>query len=459
MIKTLIENAFGDLPHENPVVVAVSGGSDSMALLLLAESWARLNGCELHVVTIDHGLRPEAAAEASFVAAVAAGMDLPHVTLCWEGSKPAFGIQESARTARYGLLDEYAHEIGASIILTGHTKEDQAETIAMRSLRRTSAGDGRGLSGMARETWLYGGVRIVRPLLDYSRNDLRDVLKLFQQNWIEDPSNEDCSFERIRIRRNLSEDAKRQVLDFGRLCGRLRKIAARDTADLLADTVQILPGPVFSLSDNLLHRLQAASDPIAWQALQIVVSLAGGQATIVPRSKLGSLVAFLAKIPSAPSGQVRGMRPMRCSVSGALVEFGRSGLLIYREVRNLSALILEPGEAAIWDGRLHVFNGSATPIFMEPASASQIRAFENLRGNRYRTPARAALFSTPILHVQTGVTGNPPCLPLVEAGGLPRGVETRIASPAIEHFSPDFDTPIREWLRKLDRHVAASIQP
>ena len=200
------DQLFENVPTDEPVVVAVSGGSDSMALLLLAHSWAQKHDVELHAVTIDHGLRAEAAAEAAYVAGICARMNLQHTVLAWDGMKPSFGIQEAARLNRYALMDDYAHEVGAGTILTGHTADDQAETVLMRAERRREDGesDGRGLAGMAGVTGLFGGTKVVRPLLHVSRNALRDFLSRHGQAWIEDPSNHDESFERVRLRQRLA---------------------------------------------------------------------------------------------------------------------------------------------------------------------------------------------------------------------------------------------------------------
>ena len=219
------QSLFDGIAKDDPVLVAVSGGSDSLALLFLAHAWARQEGVVLQAVTIDHGLRPEAAAEAAFVASVCAGLDIDHVTLAWDGVKPSFGIQEAARYSRYSLMENFAHEIGAQIILTGHTRDDQAETVFMRSFRKSSAGDGRGLAGMSRKTMLYGGKRIVRPLLNCSRDQLRIYLFSLAQSWIEDPSNLDVSYERVRLRKMLEEnpDEPDKALAFAKVCGRFRK--------------------------------------------------------------------------------------------------------------------------------------------------------------------------------------------------------------------------------------------
>ncbi len=134
-MKDIAKNCFKDIATDNPVIVAVSGGSDSLALLMLANIWAQQNNVILQAITVDHGLRAEAAVEATFVSSLCTGLNIPHVTLAWEGLKPSFGIQEAARQSRYSLMDDFAREIGADVILTGHTLDDQAETVFMRVAR------------------------------------------------------------------------------------------------------------------------------------------------------------------------------------------------------------------------------------------------------------------------------------------------------------------------------------
>ncbi len=132
--------AFEPLAKFEHVVLAVSGGPDSMALLTLAAEWRqRRNGASpsLSVATVDHGLRPESPREAEFVASEAGRLGLPHVTLPWTGEKPSRGIPDAARRARYRLLDDHARALSASdvAVVTAHHQGDQAETFAMRLAR------------------------------------------------------------------------------------------------------------------------------------------------------------------------------------------------------------------------------------------------------------------------------------------------------------------------------------
>lgn len=450
------EILFRNISTEHPVLVAVSGGSDSIALLLLANIWALKKGVTLQAVTVDHGLRPEAAAEAAFVSSVCAGLGVPHVTLAWEGMKPSFGIQEAARQSRYSLMDDFAHEIGADIILTGHNKDDQGETILMRSLRHSVSGDGRGLSGMDRKTWLYGGTKIYRPLLNLTREELRGFLGEMAQSWIEDPSNLDESYERVRIRRILSENPalKNNVHRFGGVSSRLREALSADVASFLKEKVIVNPGPVYILQK--VEGMNGVVNPVLAYAIQALVALSGGQSHLIARHRLSGVFAMLT---GRGDEQGKAGSPAKLTLGGATIEYKKGNLCFYREARNQSSLLLEPNEAAIWDGRMHLYNGTAMPVFIEVASRQQIRDFEASRDVPYRVKPRAALRSTPIVHIQMEKGGTTPCLPLVESTAIPKGLEIRLASPAIEHFCPEFDAPLREWVRSMDQYPAASLQP
>nr|WP_255616603.1 tRNA lysidine(34) synthetase TilS [Microvirga puerhi] len=180
------------------ILAAVSGGPDSMALMHLLASW-RQGGCRPLVVvaTVDHGLRPEASQEAAFVASEATTLTLSHRTLPWTGPKPATGLQEAARSARYDLLVDLARREGATHLVTAHTLDDQAETVLMRLSRGSGIA---GLGGMRMERDL-DGLRLVRPLLDVPKRMLLDLCAQERWAFVRDPSNADERFARVRWRR------------------------------------------------------------------------------------------------------------------------------------------------------------------------------------------------------------------------------------------------------------------
>jgi tRNA(Ile)-lysidine synthase len=207
-------------------VLAVSGGPDSTALMGCAARGRP--GIPLTVATVDHGLRPASAAEAAAVAGLAADLGLRHRTLAWTGPKPAARLQEAARAARYRLLASFAREVGADLVLTAHTLDDQAETVLMR----LCAGSGpTGLAGMAPVRDL-DGLTLGRPFLAVPKARL--VATCAAQGWpvVHDPSNTDARFGRARLRRLLPLLAEEGLTAgrLARLAGRLR----RDEAALAA---------------------------------------------------------------------------------------------------------------------------------------------------------------------------------------------------------------------------------
>jgi tRNA(Ile)-lysidine synthase len=189
---------FADWKEAPALVLAVSGGPDSMALMWLLACWRRSlkRGPKLVAVTVDHGLRAEAAAEARMVKRVARQLELPHRTLRWPGVKPKAGLPAAAREARYQLLAEAARSHGASYILTAHTRDDQAETLIMRLMRGSGLV---GLAGMARVTEL-AGLSLARPLLEIPKSRLLATLDKAKLAFADDPTNRDRNFTRPRLR-------------------------------------------------------------------------------------------------------------------------------------------------------------------------------------------------------------------------------------------------------------------
>ena len=189
---------FADWKAVPAIVLAVYGGPDSVALMWLAARWrgTLARGPRLIAVTVDHGLRPEAAAEARDVKRLARALDLPHRTLRWTGTKPKTGLPAAARAARYRLLAQVARNSGATHILTAHTRDDQAETLLMRMLRGSGVA---GLAAMARESE-RDGVALARPLLHVSKSQLIATLKKAKIGFADDPTNRDTSFTRPRLR-------------------------------------------------------------------------------------------------------------------------------------------------------------------------------------------------------------------------------------------------------------------
>jgi tRNA(Ile)-lysidine synthase len=189
---------FADWKAAPAIVLAVSGGPDSMALMWLAVRWRRAlgRGPRLFAVTVDHGLRAESAAEAREVKLLARRLELPHRTMRWTGAKPKTGLPAAARAARYELLAQAARVHGASHIFTAHTRDDQAETLLMRMMRGSGIA---GLAAMARQSE-RDGLLLARPLLHVAKSQLVATLKKARLGFADDPTNRDLNFTRPRIR-------------------------------------------------------------------------------------------------------------------------------------------------------------------------------------------------------------------------------------------------------------------
>lgn len=320
---------FAPLVGVPALVLAVSGGPDSTALLVLMARWraALKRGPKLIAVTVDHGLRRESAAEARAVKHLARRLGVPHRTLRWTGKKPATGLQEAARNARYQLLAAVAKSARARAIVTAHTLDDQAETVLLRM------GRGSGLSGlgaMVRESPLPvdgDGIALVRPLLEVPKARLVATLARAKIGFAEDVSNRDPRFTRTRMRELMPVLAREGISarSLSRLAGRLRRAdAAIETAvdeamaklsqDACSDKGAIMFGA------ERFFRLPAE---VALRLLGRAIARAGNEATV----RLGKLESLYEALAAAQ--QARTSR-LRRTLGGASVTLSPPKLVIER---------------------------------------------------------------------------------------------------------------------------------
>jgi tRNA(Ile)-lysidine synthase len=188
--------------QDGAIVVAVSGGGDSVALMHLLKDYASANMLAPPIVlTVDHGLRKQSARDAKQVAAWAKQAGLKAHILTWRGARPKSGIEAAARVARYRLMGDWLAKNRITTLQVGHTQDDQAETFLLR-LARGSGLDG--LSAMqAKAPWPEDGhaLTVSRPLLGIARDELRAHLAERDQPWLDDPMNDDAAFDRVKIRK------------------------------------------------------------------------------------------------------------------------------------------------------------------------------------------------------------------------------------------------------------------
>lgn len=211
------------LAGEASLLLAISGGPDSTALLLMAAEWS--SRPTLFASTVDHALRPESAEEALHVGRLCARLGIPHSILRWEGQKPKTRLSERARQVRYDLLTAEAHRVGARVIVTAHHADDQAETVLFRLARGSGLA---GLAGMpARQ--IRGDIVIARPLLAYRKAELVAFCAVRNVDWVCDSSNENPRFARTRWRR-LMPSLAQEGLDSVQLTRLARRASLAELA-------------------------------------------------------------------------------------------------------------------------------------------------------------------------------------------------------------------------------------
>jgi len=343
-LDAALAEAFGNNPPA-ALGVAISGGGDSVALMVLLADWAAARGVALLAATVNHNLRPGAADEARAAARLCTALGATHATLAWQGWDGRGNLQDAARRARQRLLADWAQGRAISHVALGHTLDDQAETVLLR-LARGSGVDG--LSGMALQRNACG-VTWLRPLLAVPREVLRDVLRARGLPWAEDPSNDDPRFDRVKARAALRLLAQLGVgaqglADTAARMAQARAALAQAAAALFDRVVQIdragcvqIDAAIWDAPDDLRERVMA----------QVLVWI--GRAEYRPRH--AALRGLLSALRAGGGGTLMG-----CDARA-----GRDGSLrIGRELRAVAALRAAPG--ALWDGRwrLHPPPGSDT---------------------------------------------------------------------------------------------------
>ena len=377
MIPPGIAAALAQVP-DGPVGVAVSGGGDSLALLLMLSAAAP---GRVAAVTVDHGLRPESAGEASAVASLCAGHGIPHATLGWQGWDGRGNLQDQARQARRRLIAGWARERGIGAVALGHTLDDQAETLVMR-LARGSGVDG--LSGMA-EVSRAEGILWLRPLLATRRAELRRWLEAAQVAWAEDPSNADARFDRVRARAALPQLAAlgigaERLAATARAMARARVALERGTADLadacLADggagDCLLDPGPFLRAPEELQLRLLAGA--LGW--------VSGA----VYRPRLLRLEAAMAAVAQGKVGH-------GLTLHGCVLRSRGDRIAIRRELARMAPAV--PLAAGRWDGRWQI-EGTRPEGAGQTIGALGAGGLARLSALR-SGPAREALAATPAI--------------------------------------------------------------
>jgi tRNA(Ile)-lysidine synthase len=409
------DRAFARLQGFDHVLLAVSGGPDSLALLHLVAEWQARVGTgapQVTVATVDHGLRDESAREAEIVAQMSAALGLPHTTLRWEGVKPARGIPNAARDARYALLQAHALIVAPAAcvaVVTAHHQDDQAETLFMRLAR---GGGVDALAAMADERLLTAGspVRLVRPLLAFSKSRLIASLALRGLTWLDDPTNTNSKFERTRVRTALVTSG-------------LESIALAATARRMREAREGLGYAAACLKEALALSLNngvyASFDRRAFDAAPIILrqiilaELIGYHGGTTPNPEVSEIESLVARI----SGQSE----IKATLGGAVVSAGVQRISIWREYGRLAApdLFLTPGTPHAWDDRFWVsaVGASGTVVTVRPLGRTVYETIVQRLSTKKRPPAAAAwalpsfwadatFLAVPLLSLETEAIGS-----------------------------------------------------
>ncbi|MGC6484479.1 MAG: tRNA lysidine(34) synthetase TilS [Candidatus Puniceispirillales bacterium] len=331
-------------PVQSPPLLAVSGGPDSMALAASFMGWWHDRGWghfPCHAAVVDHGLRPESTREAETVAGRLEAIGLTVQRLTVAAPRPTAGVQAWARDQRYRLLAEAALRLsGDAVILTAHHRGDQAETVAMRLLHGSGV---RGLAGIS-PSGVFGGVRLARPLLAVSPDDLRDLLGHAGIAAVDDPSNHDQRFERVRIRGLLAEKGPPDTASLLRLAAAAEAITARlhsAVADRIRGRAGVMHEGCGWCDRSLLDALPTRA---AMLLLDGFVRAVGAQHQPPREAALKRLLISLRDGGEATLGgcEWRQDKP-------------RQRLIIHREAETrLERLAVRAGQPGLFDGRWHV---------------------------------------------------------------------------------------------------------
>lgn len=399
---------FAPVASEKTIGLAVSGGADSLALMLLYADWADARKPAAIVYTLDHGLRPEARGEARMVVREAARLGLEARLLSWTGEKPATGRQEAARAARYRLIGEAMAEDGASLLLTAHHRRDQAETLLMRLAHGSGVS---GLGGMRAFSHVEG-VRIFRPLLGIAPEALADLVARRGLAPAADPSNVDPSYERTRWREALPGLAALGLTEHGlaRAARRLRRVddfAEKAAAQFVSAHFTLDPLGVVRCPRAML----ADADPeIAVRALGYGLAAASG-----------GKPCSLARIEALAGRIVAGER-FAATLAGSRVEARGDLIVMFREAgrSGLPVLVLAAGETALWDGRFEI--AATVPLSVGPAVDMTREGFAALAGTPLAAPV-AALRAAPLVRGADGA--------ILALGAFGLNLSVSVSQPAL----------------------------
>jgi len=352
--NTVVDDLFSHLNCFSKLAVAVSGGADSLCLLVLLREWQKRQAWPgtLEVLCVDHGLRPESGTEAEFVAGCAQELGLVCTLLRWQDQKPAGNLQAEARRARYRLMAAHMAQSGAEALVLAHHRDDQAETFLDRLTRGSGTS---GLGAMAGdEPFGPEGLRLLRPFLGVRKSRLEACLSERGRTWCADPSNQDSKYKRSRLRKIMS-----LLEDEGLSADRLAR-----TADNMRRADEALEATLHDFA--VRHLVDHPAGPLkvsrpAFEALpaelrfRLLSALASRVTGLETRPRLRKLIAL--------DDTLRGTPAVRAPMAGTMFETDQDTLFCWRETgrQRPETLVGVRGEGT-WDHRFRFIVTSSGPL-------------------------------------------------------------------------------------------------
>lgn len=391
-----------------PFGVAVSGGGDSMALLLMMHRWAAQTGQTVQCCTVDHNLRPEAREEAEFVAQTCAGLNIPHTVLRWEGWDNRGNLQAEARNARRSLIADWATAQGVRTVALGHTRDDTIETFFMRLFR------GAGVTGLSpmNTHFTSNGIEWIRPIENFEREDLRDYLRGQNQNWIEDPSNEDDRFDRVKIRKALAVLSEAGIAYSGVL----------DSMDKFDLADRALKQATHHLAQQVATMQRCGAVRLNW-AEAIKTEWAVRHRLLAHILRRISDASYPPRQDALAALETAINQGKNHSLSGCLVLSDGCGMV--EVTREPNAMPVSGADADTYDKRWSVRGPAEPGMEIRPLGVSGLEYCPNWRGVFY---TRAALISTPAVWRKDDLIAAP-------FAGISNGWSCSLTQPVHDFFT------------------------
>lgn len=338
--EEIIEPLLGNKARviHNSIALAVSGGSDSIALLYLISDWVKLTKIRLVVFSVDHDLRESSANDVEFVRSEALKLGLEFHDLKWVHQEVKTGVQEKARQARYQLMTDKCKQLGITCLMTAHHADDLLENYLMRKQKKASA---LGLSFA--DNYFFNDIEIIRPLLKYHKADLLNYLKVNNIKWIEDESNKSDYYERNRVRKEIEASGTEKKYDLYIEMLQVNEQATKVNNELvksIAEVVEIYQQGFAIINLNQFGQL--ISD-IQIYIINYITTIIGGNSDMPRYRSIGKLLE-----------KIRSGDKITRSIHGCIIKNANQNLLIFREVSDIKMVTTLSESKVLWDNRFQI---------------------------------------------------------------------------------------------------------